>query len=334
MSNSFHSTSVVEITPYRHKRCSVSERIAFCVLILVSLIALNSRASDSIPKAVDTRITPATTQHTSTASKTAFTHGAVQQTGFMDFHSDGKISGFKYALTNELARRLDWQDQHQKCPFQRCLFSMANGTLDLMIFVSATEDRFDYLNFIQVWPSTRKIPFYVRSGEENRLIHYDDLSNLRIGVVNGYAYFPQFDKDQTLQKITVTTELQLAHMLQAKRIDTYIGFEDIAVNDHYRNQLIVKAAFEKTVESSALIAISKKSPLNKKLPDIEREIINMINDRTLLKIWSQSFPDKDFPYPLKAYPKYTLDSTKSSPDISRPSAHAFEQRLPNVSTKK
>ncbi len=254
-------------------------------------------------------------------------HGAMQQKGFMDFHSDGQVSGFKYALMGELASRLGWQHKHQKCPFQRCLFSMAKGSLDVMIFVTATAERSDYIDYIQVWPSSRKIPFYVRAGEKDRLTRYQDLSRLRIGVVNGYAYFPRFDKDQSLQKITVTTELQLVHMLQAKRIDTYMAFDAMHLDENYRQQLIVKAPFGNTVESSALIAISKKSPLQQELPIIEREVIAMINDGRLLRLWSQSFPEKNFPYPLQAYPIHTLENPTSS-------AQSFERRLPNVSTKK
>ncbi|MGH1371227.1 MAG: substrate-binding periplasmic protein [Cellvibrionaceae bacterium] len=260
-------------------------------------------------------------------SSQTFVHGAVQQAGFMDFESDGEISGFKHALVGELARRLNWQDAHQKCPFQRCLFSMANGSLDMMVFVSATQERFDYLDFIQVWPSTRKIPFYVRDGEQKRLTRYDDLSGLRIGVVNGYAYFPRFDKDNSLKKITVTTERQLTHMLQANRIDTYIAFDAIHFDQHSERKKVVKAPFEKTVESSALIAISKKSPLENILPQIEREIISMIDDGSLMDLWSRSFPHKQFPYPLQAYPKHTLDRPSSN-------AHSLEQRLRNVSGKK
>lgn len=256
-----------------------------------------------------------------------FKHGAVQQSGIMEFHPNGIFSGFKYALVAELANRIGLDDKHQKCPFQRCLFSMANGSLDLMVFVSATSERNHYLDFIQVWPSSRVIPFYVRDTEQHRLTRYEDLSELRIGVVNGYAYFPRFDKDPSLQKITVTTELQLAHMLQANRIDTYIAFEPIETESNYRNQLIVKAPFEQKVESSALIAISKKSSLQKHLPAIEKEIVHMIKDGTLQTLWSQAFSGQDFPYPLIPYPKHNLEKPRSS-------ALSFEQRLPNVSTKK
>lgn len=280
--------------------------------LMICFVTLNIDARENNGTRVDTR---------------AFKHGAVQQSGIMEFHPNGILSGFKYAFVAELANRIGWDDEHQKCPFQRCLFSMANGSLDLMVFVSATSERDHYLDFIQVWPSSRVIPFYMRDTEQHRLTRYEDLSNLRIGVVNGYAYFPQFDKDESLQKITVTTELQLAHMLQANRIDTYIAFDPIKGESNYRDQLIVKAPFEQKVESSALIAISKKSALHKYLPSIEKEIMHMIEDGTLQALWSQSFSGQDFPYPLIPYPKHNLKQSHSS-------ALSFEQHLPNVSTKK
>lgn len=43
----------------------------------------------------------------------------------------------------------------------------------------------------------------VRQEDRQRLNNYDDLKTMRIGVVNGYAYFPRFDKDTQLDKIQV-----------------------------------------------------------------------------------------------------------------------------------
>ncbi len=247
-------------------------------------------------------------------------HGATPQAKMMEFHENGTASGFKSLLIEELARRLNWKVHHQQCPFQRCLFSMRKGQYDLMVFVSAIPERTDYLNFIQVWPNTRVIPFFVREEDQQQLKSYEDLADMRIGVVNGYAYFPRFDKDAQLNKIQVSSEQQLARMLLAGRIDTYIAFEDrpqlsrqqlSKQQPSNQQQLtqpsrnIIKADYSEKVSSSALIAVSKFSPLSNELAAIEKEIITMVTDGSLLQFWQRSNPKQSFPYPLITYPHYT-----------------------------
>ena len=247
-------------------------------------------------------------------------HGATPQAKMMEFHENGTTSGFKSLLIDELAHRLNWKVHHQQCPFQRCLFSMRKGQYDLMIFVSAIPERSDYLSFIQVWPNTRVIPFFVREEDQQQLKSYEDLADMRIGVVNGYAYFPRFDKDAKLNKIQVPREQQLARMLLARRIDTYIAFEDRPQLSKQQpsspqpftppHRIIVKADYSEKVSSSALIAVSKFSPLSNELAAIEKEILTMITDGSLLQLWQRTNPGKPFPYPLAIYPHYTL----SQPD--------------------
>ena len=232
------------------------------------------------------------------------THGAVQQANLMEFNDDGTISGFKHHFVEALAQRLNWSTQHRHCPFQRCLYTMADGTTDLMVFVTATQDRHHYLDFIQVWPNTRSIPFYVRQGEQSRLQRYEDLHQLRVGVVNGYVYFPRFDKDPAIEKITVIKETQLARMLLANRIDTYIAYDAVSPDDN-PDQSIVRAPYAQPFKNSAFLAISKKSPLSQQLDLIEQTVIEMMADGTIETLWRLEFPDQNFPYPLEPRPRFS-----------------------------
>ena len=51
---------------------------------------------------------------------------------------------------------------------------------------------------------------------------WDDLSDLRIGMLRGYKHFPKFDNDQQLSKIDFLEINTAVNMLLKKRIDVII----------------------------------------------------------------------------------------------------------------
>lgn len=211
---------------------------------------------------------------------------------------DGKvIGGFKHDLLQEIAKRLDWTVDHSYCPFQRCLRSMADGKLDIMVFISVNQQRSEYMDFVQIWKIPRTIPFFTLRGREQELTRYEDLKNLRIGVVNGYAYFSRFDNDTTLNKSIVLKESQLPKMLMAGRIDTYIGFnqrQDILLTNYPG---LAVAPYSHPFSNTALLAVSKKSPLSQRMQELEAAALSTIKDGTLDDLWFKYIGSQKMPYP-------------------------------------
>jgi polar amino acid transport system substrate-binding protein len=219
---------------------------------------------------------------------------------------DGEvIGGFKYEFLETVAERLGWNIEHHYCPFQRCLRSMADGSLDVMVFIALNQQRSQYLDFVQIWQIPRKIPFYIIKGQEHRLQRYEDLFQLRVGVVNGYAYFKAFDNDSRIHKSIVLKEHQLPKMLMAGRIDTYIGFNQRQDRLLSRYPQLTIAPFAHGFSDTALLAISKKSPLAKHLKQLEAAALAMIKDGTMDKIWSKYLGDNPMPYPAHLAPDKT-----------------------------
>jgi len=238
---------------------------------------------------------------------------------------DGKvIGGFKYDFLEAVAERLGWSIDHSYCPFQRCLRSMADGSLDIMVFIAINSQRSQYLDFVQIWQIPRKIPFFVLKGQEHRLQRYEDLFQLRVGVVNGYAYFKTFDNDSRIHKSIVLRESQLPKMLMAGRIDTYIGFNQRQDRLLKRYPQLTTAPFAHGFSDTALLAISKKSPLAEHLEELEEAALSIIKDGTIDKIWSKYFGEDQMPYPAYLSPNKTRP--QSPPDASsQDSDNAGEQ---------
>ena len=279
------------------------------LLVAISILLSPLAASSSTPTSVtsDQTITPALPDIAKPSLHLRHGSLGLQQLSIVE---DGKvIGGFKYEFLEALAERLGWTMEHSYCPFQRCLRSMADGSLDIMVFIAVTQQRSQYLDFVQVWPIPRKIPFYMLKGQTHRLQSYEDLHNLRIGVVNGYAYFTRFDHDSQIRKSAVLKESQLPKMLIAGRIDAYIGFSvsrDLLMQQY--PQLAV-APFAQGFTDTALLAISQKSPLANRADELEAAALSLIKDGTLDQLWQKFFDDDVLQYPRHLGPDSSNSAT-------------------------
>jgi polar amino acid transport system substrate-binding protein len=223
-------------------------------------------------------------------------HGALGLTNLATIENNQVVGGFKYDFLENLGQRLGIKIKHSACPFQRCLRSMSDGNLDVMVFIGVTPERSNYLKYIQIWQIPRSIPFYVRKGEEHRLQRYEDLHQLHIGIVNGYAYFSRFDNDAGIRKSRVMREQQLVKMLQAGRIDAYIAFDIKQQELMEKHPNIIPAPFNHAFSDTALLAISHKSPYLKLMPQLEQAALELIREGTMDTLWQKHF-DSQMPYP-------------------------------------
>ncbi|BFM18259.1 hypothetical protein R50073_44420 [Maricurvus nonylphenolicus] len=223
-------------------------------------------------------------------------HGALGLANLATIENNKVIGGFKYDFLEALGKRLGISLTHQACPFQRCLRSMSDGQLDIMMFIAVTPERSRYLKYIQIWEIPVKMPFYVRKGEEDRLREYTDLHQLHVGVVNGYAYFSRFDNDSAIQKSKVMREEQLPKMLQAGRIDAFVAFGQEHQKLLATYPGLVPAPFSHAYSDTALIAIGHTSPFVALMPEMEQIALEMIQDGTMDKLWHKHFKHQ-MPYP-------------------------------------
>jgi len=246
----------------------------------------------------------------------ALKHGSLGLEQLSIVENGKVIGGFKYDLLEEITKRINWTVDHSYCPFQRCLRSMADGQLDIMVFIAVNQDRSQYMDFVQIWKIPRKVPFFTLRGREQELTRYEDLKNLRIGVVNGYAYFRRFDNDITLRKSIVLKESQLPKMLMAGRIDTYIGFnqrQDILLSNYPDLRV---APYSHPFSNTALLAISKKSPLAARIRELEVAALSVIKDGTMDELWFKYIGSQEMPYPRHLGPP----ADTNNPPLATPPA--------------
>ncbi|MDG1751307.1 MAG: transporter substrate-binding domain-containing protein [Thalassotalea sp.] len=181
---------------------------------------------------------------------------------------DNKYTGIHINIITLLAKKLDKRVTFIQCPFARCLSLLENGQADAIIGIRKTEERSQFLAYLDGPFSTQNFPlqFYIRQDSELDISNYCDLSSLRIGTLRAATYFDKFDHDTSLNKVEVVNHNQLIQMLLKDRIDTFLEREESVKPwiDHVDYQQKIKLAnylYNKSVDS--YIALSKKSPFVK-----------------------------------------------------------------------
>lgn len=192
------------------------------------------------------------------------------------------FSGIDVDIIKELGKRLNVKTKFKECPWERCLFMLKEGQVDLTSATLRRPDREVFLHFIEPpYDPTTKRALFLPKGKGASIQNYEDLYTLgKIGVVMGYQYFSQFDKDSKLKKFSVTRSVQLPEMLVSGRIDAFISevtlAHDLIASMGYQNQ-IEKSGFEHE-SPLGYVALSKRSSFVQKLPQINEIMKKLRNE--------------------------------------------------------
>lgn len=199
----------------------------------------------------------------------------------------GQYSGIDIDILRLIAKHHNWEIEFFECSIKRCEAEMALGKLDITShgFNPELEDN---LHFVEppLYISSANV-FYFRKGTGTKLETHEDLQNLSIGTRVGQKYYKPFSSDTTLNKIKVPYIIQLFKMLEAGRIDTFIGFETSTDENLKRSGFknkFEKAPYRIHLERKGGIHISKKSSFAKDRVKIGEFIQQLLDSGKLKEI--------------------------------------------------
>jgi polar amino acid transport system substrate-binding protein len=201
---------------------------------------------------------------------------------------NGELKGIEIDLMDRLAKKLSLQATFLKCPWNRCLIMMRQGSVDVMPYLLKTADREEYMLYVDPpYQIHSEKCFFVKKGNAKLIQKYEDLYSLNVGVQKGAAYFSPFDSDEAIPKMTVIEEKLLFPMLLRDRFHTFVGacqpLNYIALKSGYLDR--VEAADYKFLSPNpAHIAISRKSRLISRASEVEQVIKNLVESDELTRI--------------------------------------------------
>ena len=190
------------------------------------------------------------------------------------------ISGINVDITNALLQKLGLEATYVIRPWKRAQRMMKKGTADLMSGLLKHADREKFMIYLDPPYKTHSSKaFYVLKDSSTKITSYDDLYKYRIGVTLGTKFFPKFDHDENLKKDMGKDATNNFKKLEVGRIDTLILTE--TVGDYLRYKLGYKDTIEKAdyVYNKPLavyFAVSKKSPLAQRVPELNTALKMML----------------------------------------------------------
>ncbi|WP_035075533.1 substrate-binding periplasmic protein [Maridesulfovibrio zosterae] len=194
--------------------------------------------------------------------------------------TNNNISGINIALTKRLLEKASVTPTFVSRPWKRCQLMMEKGTADIMNGLLKSSDREKYMIFLDPPYKTNSTKaFYTRKGESTKIRTYYDLANKTIGTVLGSKYFPKFDADKNLKKEIVTNTHTNIKKLTFGRIDTFIGtttVTDYLIAHDGLEDKITKSEYIYSEPIPVYFAVSKKSPLANRIPELSAALKKMV----------------------------------------------------------
>lgn len=210
--------------------------------------------------------------------------------------ANGRPAGAYVDIIRELARRSQLVLEIEQVPLKRVLAMMETGSADITIGVKGGPARDAYLQFIDppFAPSSRTIVLQ-RSNDARVLRRYEDLLPLRVGVVEGVHYFPQFDTDSRIRRDAAPTIGMAMRKLLAKRFDVLLinglqaqgELRESRYRGMYRQ---AQVSFE--FGEPRRIAISRRSVVAQQLSGVlSRQLAGMVKDGTVRRLLAKADAD-------------------------------------------
>jgi polar amino acid transport system substrate-binding protein len=204
-----------------------------------------------------------------------------------DPQSPSGFSGIDIDLTLELSARIGIPIEIARVPWARALDMMRTGTADLITGVAWTEERARFMSYATTSYASVRPMFLATRGRGAAVQAYGDLQGKSIGLSTNSAYFPRFNDDNALNKIGLSTEVQILQMLAVGRIDLAIGTDPNLSYDLARLGLkdkVEPTAWQPDYQTALFVAASARSSAASLVGQIDQAIQSMLADGTMDRI--------------------------------------------------
>ena len=201
-----------------------------------------------------------------------------------------KPKGLTIDIFNKLAKKLNYDIEFKYIPWTRALKMMESGEVDAIGNLSFSKEREKYIAYTQLPFYELKTRFYTLINSDITIKKHEDLYQYLFLVGSEYVYYPKFDNDKNINKISVRDRVNdkltidaseiMVNMLMKKRVKILISANTIM--EHTLSQLSLKNVIKElpyipSAYDFQYIGISKKSPFMKDLTKINEAIEEIVN---------------------------------------------------------
>lgn len=200
---------------------------------------------------------------------------------------NGKAGGIDVELTEALFQEVGVVPEFTSCPWARCLDMLEIGQIGFTSGILKRPERQEYLTYIDppYKTSSSKVFYRLRTSKDIETI--DDLNGLAIGIQRGSKFFPAFDDNDNLKKVTVANDKFNFLKLAQGRIQTVLTTEsqgDYLIAMLGLQNKVVKSTYRHDTVNQVYFAISKHSPLHRLVPQFNEAARRLRDNGTFDRI--------------------------------------------------
>jgi polar amino acid transport system substrate-binding protein len=205
-------------------------------------------------------------------------------------NDDSSPSGFRgidIDIVNALSEKLGVTIEIQRYPWARALEFMRSGQADMITGIAYAADREQFIYYIPLSYYAVRPVFYTQKGKGSQFQSYQDLYGPSTGYSLNSVYFEPFDSDTKINKMGLSTEIQLLKVLALGRLDIIIGTDPNVSYDISRlgyQEKLEPTSYQPPDKTELFIAISRKSPAMAQAQNIETALRTMLSDGTIDEI--------------------------------------------------
>jgi len=137
----------------------------------------------------------------------------------------GEVTGIDADIIREVCRRLGIGLKFRVMPWKKALESAEDGDISGLAAALYSENRAEYLYYTRENVHIQKNIIMIRKDSDLLIRGFDDLRNIKTGVVRDFSYGPEFDNIRGLNKEVCENQKELVRMLAARRMDAAMGSE-------------------------------------------------------------------------------------------------------------
>jgi len=175
-------------------------------------------------------------------------------------------------------------------PFKESLQGLKTGQVDIVPRTIRKKEREAFINFLgPIKVQKKDILFMVPKGVEESIRVYEDLYNLSVGIKAKTAYFPNFDKDTSINKISTEGEdYDLAQMLIDGRINAIAVLDrtpiEMAMKElNHSDYAYAQYRYEQTIGN--YFGMSRTSQYAAFYPKLNKTLLEMASSGRISQIY-------------------------------------------------
>jgi len=166
---------------------------------------------------------------------------------------------------------------------------LKKGCVDIVPRLILNDERKAFTNYLgPIGRQQKNILFLVQKGKENLISKYEDLEGLLIGTKNKASYFDRFNRDDSLKKVFLKDDKNMAKMFAAKRFDTMIVIDKTAIEEALRQINFTEFAYASYQHKQSIdvyYGFSKFSPRADQYEQLQSALLEMVEKGRINEIY-------------------------------------------------